>query len=113
MAGDPTDAAYKSGTQHGAKRLAAVGLAALTVVPRTRRGKVRTAILGGEHGPDGFSLAWPIWREPASLAALRAMLGHPGLREPGGLAHVGVDHVLAARRISVGKFMNFTRARPI
>src|SRR5215472_981507 len=33
MAGDPTDTAYKGGTQHGANRLAAVGLAALTLVP--------------------------------------------------------------------------------
>jgi len=31
--------------------------------------------------------------------------------EPDALKHLGVDHVLVARRISVGKFMNFTRAR--
>jgi len=34
------------------------------------------------------------------------------LRTPGGLAHLGVEHVLVARRISVGKFMNVTRAQP-
>lgn len=112
MAGNPTDAAYKPGTQHGANRLAAIGLAALTVVPETRAGRVRPAILGGAWR-DGFSLAWPIWRDPASLSAIRALLGHPNLRTVDGLAHLGVEHVLVARRISVGKFMNFTRAQAV
>lgn len=113
MAGDPTVAAYKPGTQHGANRLAAVGLAALTVVPETRTGRVRPGVLGGQSGAGGFSFAWPIWREPATLATIRALLGHPDLRTPGALAHHGVEDVLVARRIPVGKFMNFTRARPL
>ncbi len=112
MAGNPTDASYKSGTQHGANRLAAVGLAALTVAPETRGGQVRPSILGGKFGRRGeFSFAWPIWRDPASLASVRALLGHPKLYDPNSLSHLSVDHVLVARRISVGKFMNFTRAR--
>lgn len=111
LAGDPTDPAYKAGTQHGANRLAAVGLAALTLVPEPRAGRVRPTILGGMSDERGFSFAWPVWRVPATLAAVRALLGHPGLRAPGALAHLGVDHVLIARRISVGKFMNVTRAR--
>lgn len=112
MAGDPTDAAYKTGTQHGANRLAAVGLAALTVVPVQQGGRIRANVIGGEFR-RGFSFAWPIWRAPASLAAIRAMLAHPDLRTPGGLDHLGVEHVYVARRISVGKFMNFARARPL
>ena len=111
MAGDPTDSAYKSGTQHGANRLAAIGLGVLTLVPETRAGRVRPTIIGGASSARGFSLAWPIWREPATLAAIRALLGHPKLREPGALAHLGVVDVVVAQRISVGKFMNFTRAR--
>lgn len=111
MAGDPTDSAFKSGTQHGANRLAAIGLSVLTLAPEVRAGRVRPSIIGGRAGRDGFSFAWPIWREPATLAAIRAMLSHPKLREVAGLAHLGVDHVLVARRISVGKFMNFSRAR--
>jgi len=113
MAGDPTDTAYKAGTQHGANRLAAVGLAILAVVPESRAGRVRPAIIGGARGPDGFSFAWPIWREPATLPAIRALLVHPDLRAPNGLAHLGVDQVMVTRRISVGKFMNFSRARPL
>lgn len=113
MAGDPTDASYKTGTQHGANRLAAVGLSVLAVVPEHRAGRVRPGIIGGAFGPNGFSFAWPIWREPATLAAVRSLLAHPGLREPGALKHLGVNHVLVARRISVGKFMNFARARSL
>jgi hypothetical protein len=110
MAGDPTDPAYKGGTQHGANRLAAVGLAALTLIPETRGGQIRPSVLGGSSGSGGFSFAWPIWSEPATLSAIRALLGHPDLRKSG-LIYLGVDHVLIANRISVGKFMNFTRAR--
>lgn len=114
MAGDPTDAAYKSGTQHGANRLACIGLAALTLVPRTRAGHVRSVILGGTPGRrGGFSFSWPIWKEPASLASIRGLLGHPGLLTPGSLSHLSVDHVFTARRISIGKFMNFTRAKAV
>lgn len=112
MAGDPTDKAYKTGTQHGANRLAAVGLAALTVAPVVGTSRTVLGVLGGKF-ERGFSFAWPIWRGAASLQAIRALLSHPGLREPAGLAHLGVENVLVARRISVGKFMNFSRARPL
>ncbi len=112
MAGDPTDPAYKSGTQHGANRLAAVGLGVLTLVPETRAGRVRPSIVGGTSSAAGFSFTWPIWREPATLAAIRALLAHSDLRKPGALAHLGVVEVVTTQRISVGKFMNFTRARP-
>lgn len=113
MAGDPTDSAYKPGTQHGANRLAAIGLAALTIVPATRAGAVRPSVLGGRSAGNGFSFAWPIWRDPASLASIRALLSHPDLRAPERLAHLGVDSTMEARRIPVGKFRNFSRALPI
>jgi hypothetical protein len=111
MRGDPTDSAYKSGTQHGANRLAALGLAVLTLVPETRAGRIRPSVLGGSFSREGFSFSWPIWKEPATLSAIRALLSHPDLHKPSSLVHLGVDHVLTAKRISVGKFMNFTRAR--
>ena len=113
MAGDPTDKAYKTGTQHGANRLAAIGFGVLTLVPEMRAGRVRPSAIGGARVAAGFSFAWPIWREPATLTAIRALLAHPGLREIDALAHLGVDHVMVAQRISVGKFMNFSRARPL
>lgn len=113
MAGDPTDPAYKIGTQHGANRLAAVGLAALTLTPEVRAGRVRPQMLGGRSGLGGFAFAWPIHGAPVTLAGLRALLAHPDLHTPGGLAHLGVAEVMRTRRISVGKFMNFTAARPV
>lgn len=110
MPGDPTAAAYKGGTQHGANRLAALGLATLTVVPQRRGDRVRPGILGGTTESGVFSLAWPIWHPPATLEAIRALLSHPNLRNPEALYNLGVDQVMVARRVSVGKFMNFTRA---
>jgi hypothetical protein len=100
----------KSTTQHGANRLAALGLPVITAVPVQRGNRVRLQVLGGSLDRD-FTFAWPIWRRPASLAAIRALLSHPGLRSgAGNLAHLGVEQVRLARRIGVGRFMNFTRA---
>ncbi len=111
MAGDPTDPLYKSGTQHGANRLAAVGLVTLTILPEMRAGRVRPSVIGGTFGTEGFSFAWPIWKEPLSLSAIRSLLSHPDLRKNGDLDYLGIDHVMVTRRISVGKFMNFTHSR--
>jgi hypothetical protein len=57
---------------------------------------------------------WPIWRQPASLAAIRALLSHPDLTKGAtALAHLGVEQVRRAQRISNGRFNNFTRAEVI
>ena len=111
-ADDPSGS--KSTTQHGANRLAAFGLAVLTTVPEQRGDRVRLRILGGASVRNEFAFSWPIWKDPASLAGIRALLSHPGLSEgPAALAHLGVVEVRQTRRISVGKFMNFTRAAPL
>ncbi|MBW3565906.1 MAG: hypothetical protein KY459_14435 [Acidobacteria bacterium] len=112
MAGDPTDTKYKIGTQHGANRLASVGLSAVTVVPVQRRTRVRVGVLGGAVDRGRFTFSWPIWREQASLSAIRAMLGHPELLVPRGLSHLGVEQVFTSRRID-DRSMNFTRALPL
>lgn len=110
---NPTDSKTKETTQHGANRLAAVGLSLLTVAPRRRVGEVRLTVLGGQRESHGdFIFRWPIWRAPISLAAIRALLNHPGLHSHNKLAALGVTEVRQARRISTGKFMNFTRAEP-
>lgn len=113
MGGDPTDAAFKTGTQHGANRLAALAIPVLRLAAQARGSKVRPVVVAGQRDAEGFALAWPIWRAPITLSAISALLTHPGLHTPGALAHLGVAQVLIARRISVGKFMNFTRARPL
>ena len=110
-ANNPTNKKTKEGTQHGANRLAAVGLSLLTVVPRHRNGRVRLALIGGERERDGTHiLSWPIWREAVGLAGIRALLGHPHLDNPGIRAALGVVERRQARRISSGKYMNVTRA---
>lgn len=110
-ANDPTDRKTKDGTQHGANRLAAVGLSLLTVVPRHSRGGVHLTLLGGGCEQDGtHTVSWPIWREPASLSSIRALLSHPHLDDPETRAALGVMERRRARRTSSGRFMNFTRA---
>ena len=78
MAGDPTNQEYKQYNQHGANRLAAIGLGALTLVPEMRAGRIRAGVTGGAWGAAGFSFAWPVWREPATLSAIRALLAASG-----------------------------------
>ena len=108
---DPTDSKTKESTQHGANRLAAIGLSVLTVVPRYRSGKVRLSLLGGGREPDGIdTLNWPIWREPIGLAGIRALLGHPYLDGPETRAALGVVERRQTRRIYSGRYTNFTRA---
>lgn len=109
----------KETTQHAANRLGAIGLSTITVVPRCRGPDTRLEALGGARGANGsFSFGWPIWRGPMGLDAIGALLGHPALRaeESAGVsetrAALGIVEYRRARRISVGKFMNFTRAAP-
>ena len=105
---DPTDAKTKATTQHGANRLAAVGLAALTVVPQRRAGEVRLGVLGGDREPDGtFAFTWPIWRDPISLTAIRTLLGHPRLADLATRRELGIVERRRARRSAFGKYMTF------
>lgn len=111
-ADDPSG--VKSTTQHGANRLATLGLPALAAVPERRGGRVRLGVLGGTFERNEFSLCWPVWKHPTSLAGIRALLSHPDLAlSPAALAYLGVVEVRKTRRISVGKFMNFTRATAV
>jgi len=111
---DPTDAKTKETTQHGANRLAAIGISVLTVVPRHRAGEVKLAIVGGLREAGGrFAVEWPIWREPISLACIRALLSHPHLDRSETRAAFGIVERRRARRILSGKFMNFTRANTV
>jgi hypothetical protein len=99
-------------TQHGANRLAIVGLSAVAAVPMIVHNRPQLSVIGGDDGGDRFSFAWPIWRLPASLAAIRALLSSPALRTPQALEYLGVDHVRVTRRISLDRLRNFTVAGP-
>jgi hypothetical protein len=62
----------------------------LTATPATRGGQVRLAVPGGSCD-RGFSFTWPIWREPTSLPAIRAMLRVDGVHFTTALAHSLVE----------------------
>jgi hypothetical protein len=103
-------------TMHGANRLAAIGLACLPGAAVMRRRGVRFLTLGAEVAADGgLSISWPIWDRPASLSAIQALVGHPGLVSGriDDLPQFGVIERRQARRIANGKFMNFTRAEVV
>ena len=111
---DPTDSRTKDGTQHGANRLAAVGLHVMTVVPRVARGSVRLALRGGGRDDHGrFTFTWPIWRHPLSLVSITALLDHPRLGDEGVRSSLGVVELRRVTRLSNGKFMNFSRAEVV
>ncbi len=105
--GDP------AGMQHGANRLAAVGLPVLSGAVVRRRGETRFLNIGTSYGEDrGIRITWPIWTAPARLLGIRALLAHPALagnaQQIGALAPQGVAFAYRAQRISVGKFFNVT-----
>ncbi len=107
----PTD--DKEPTQHGANRLAAIGLSVLTVVPQlSHAGKTQLGVLCAVHAANDRSIffGWPIWREPIGLAAIRALLGHPHLDNPKTCTALGIVERRRTRRISVNQYMNVTRA---
>ena len=111
---DPTDLKTKETTQHGANRLAAIGLSALTVVPQIRTGEIQLGVLGGGRDRNGyFIFTWPIWCNLISLATIRSLLGHPSLNDLMTQKELGIFECRRTRRISAGKFMNFTRAESI
>lgn len=110
--GDP------AGMQHGANRLAAVGLAALSGCAVLRRGETRflnrTTGYRTNKGRAEIAIAWPIWRHPARLSGILALSAHPALQDkPADLAPYGVVAAMRAHRISVGKFFNVTRAEAL
>lgn len=111
---DPS--ADPAGMQHGANRLAAIGLPALPGVAIRRRG-TRFLNLATSYGGDGtIRVTWPIWTRPARLTGIRALLSHPVLSrdEPEAMrALPDVELVFRARRMSVGKFFNVTVAERV
>ena len=80
----------------------------------TFSGRVRLGVLGGRRDRGEFAFAWPIWRLPASLAAITAILSHPDLQQgPAALAYLGVVEVRRTHRIRVDRYANFTRAEAV
>ena len=97
-----------------AEHRAVLTLAGLRRLPERRAGEARLDVLGGGRDSDGaFTFTWPIWRDPISLAAIRALLGHPNLNDPATRVAIGVVDRQRTSRISFGRYMNFTRAESV
>lgn len=108
---DPTDPATRETTQHAANRLAAIGLSVLTVVPQRHGTAVRLGLVGGARTRSGeWRYAWPIWREPVTLAAIRTMLVHPRTHDPATRAALGIVDVRTARQLRSERYRHITRA---
>ena len=110
---NPTNRATKEKTQHGANRLAAIGLSVLTVVPERKLNRVFLNVLGGRRGNRRrFAFCWPIWIHPISLAAICALLNHPKLTDMYVQRMLGIYEYRCAQKISSGRYMNFTQSSP-
>lgn len=99
-------------TNHGANRLAVLGLAHLPAAPLDATASAcRQAGATRRRGKVEFR--WPIWTTPWSLATLVSVLTSPGLMADGLEAHTvpsDVTVVMTSRRVSNQKLLNVTRA---
>ena len=108
--GDPSGVKNQIGTVTGANRLAAIGFAEFTSVPGAT-GLVTLGISGRRGERD---VCWPLPNVPTSVTGYIALLAVPDLSDDEGaraLRAYGVCGVARARRFSVGKYVNFERAR--
>lgn len=112
---NPADPTARVTTQHGANRLAAVGLPVFIAVPeRGANGRVRLGFRGGGVDEEGRrTVTWPIWRHPLRLAALASLLDHPALDDPAERHALGVTELRRATRFINGHYMNVTHAVPV
>ena len=101
-------------TVRGANRLAVEGVPLLPTVPTG--GGLETTGFQGSGSRDTY-WTWPIWECPLALDAVRALLALELLQKPQPprpvLYAMGVSEVYRSQRLTVGKFRNFTPARPV
>ncbi|ODT95411.1 MAG: hypothetical protein ABS82_08200 [Rhodanobacter sp. SCN 67-45] len=113
--GDPDR--KSTGSMWGANRLAIEALPLLPTLPTHRQ--LETT---GFHtqGARKTHWTWPIWNASAGVDTVRSLLdmaavhrsGQPGT-QPQGLAARGIVEVYRSRRLTTGKFRNFTMGTPV
>ena len=110
--GDPSR--QQVGGMLGANRLAIEGLPLVTSAPVGRR--LATTGFTGSRA-DNTAWTWPIWCWPASVDTCRSLLGYRQLLDQpvdvAALREVGICAAFRSRRITVGKFRNFTPATAV
>ena len=101
-------------TVRGANRLAIEGLPMFPTAPRGPR--LETTGFTGRSSRDTY-WTWPIWGTPSAVNTVRSVLGLRGLQatEPdrAPLAAAGIVEIYRSQRSTIGKFRNFTPARPV
>ena len=105
------------GSMWGANRLAIEALPLFPTLP-TRRQLETTGF--HTEGARRTHWTWPIWDEPVGLGTVRSLLDmadlhrsdRPGV-QPQGLGARGIVEVYRSRRLTTGKFRNFTMGVPI
>lgn len=110
--GDP--ARSSSGSVLGANALAVSGIAVLPVIPSAAG--VNTVGFAGRGASDAL-WTWPIWRPAVTLDVCRALLALPDLQQESPdrreILQMGIVEVYRTRRITTGKFRNFSPARAV
>lgn len=100
-------------TMRGANRLAMEALPLLPTAPRARQ--LQTTGFSRRHG-EGVVFTWPIWDVHLSVDVVRSLLSMAELQEPkpdrAQLRARGIVEVYRSRRITTGKYRNFTVASP-
>jgi hypothetical protein len=103
-------------TEHGANRLAVLGLLSFQSAPIIRGSSVHLATRGvARHRRERSPVVtWPIWTRPATLAGIHSMMDDPELasRQPSfeRLSRHGIIQVRRTTRYSAGKYLCFSRA---
>jgi hypothetical protein len=106
----PTD--EKPTTEHGANRLALIGLSCFPVLPSSSNRKAQTPVPGTKNLNGTFSVSWPIWRWPMTLPAIRALMVSIARLAPAAREDLGVFAVMRSERVSLDRYISFTRASP-
>lgn len=102
------------GSMWGANRLAVEALPLFPTLPTCRQ--LETTGFHTEGSRKTY-WTWPIWDVPADLDTVRSLLDmtdiHNGGQPSGGLAARGIAAVYRSRRLTTGKFRNFTMGTPV
>ena len=99
-------------TMRGANRLAVEALPLLPTAPRNRQ----LDTTGFSIEDRAVLLTWPIWKTALGVDVVRSLLALSAIQKPAPnrltLSAVGIVEVYRSQRITVGKYRNFSRARP-
>lgn len=111
-ASDPAGGQSPIATVRGANALAIEALPCFPTAPVNGAARTR----GFYRGKSGVTFCWPIWETPITIECLQSLLGHAEIieeRPPQKALHpLGVIEVFHSRRLTVGRFRNFTTGVP-